>query len=172
MIITYALSGSKDLCTLLAYLTKLIDPEDEIVCYNSLVGLEPGTFHLMKKYPMVKCIWNTHVNYEMCNGQYMFCIHSTEIPDERLLKNIKGILSYYKPEVVAIPRINIMHGYTSEELKEFKYTVNDTNGWVNWPDYHDRIFLKHCKPDFPNRILLAPEMKNTLTCVIHARSPH
>ena len=36
MILTYAISGTKDLCTLLAYLTKVIDPEDEIVCFNEI----------------------------------------------------------------------------------------------------------------------------------------
>ena len=168
MIITYAITGTKDLCKILTYLIKIIDPDDEILCYNDLYTSEPGTFQLLEKYPRVKTVWKNEITYEMCKGSYIFCIHSIEFPEERLLKNIKKIISYHNPEVISLPRINIMQGYTQHDLSNYKYHINPDTGWVNWPDYCDRIFLKNSDSQHPNRVLLSPDKKNALICVIHA----
>jgi len=45
---------------------------------------------------------------------------------------------------LALPRINIIPGYTEEWCKKMKFSVNEM-GWINWPDYQGRFFKNNGK---------------------------
>jgi hypothetical protein len=42
-------------------------------------------------------------------------------------------------DLLYVPRVNTVEGYTEEDVKKFGWKIND-NGWINWPDYQPRIF--------------------------------
>ena len=68
-------------------------------------------------------------------GLYIFVLDADEIPQENLVKNIKTIES----DILYIPRINIIPGYTDDWCTRMNFRVNDV-GWINWPDYQGRFF--------------------------------
>ena len=39
----------------------------------------------------------------------------------------------------SVPRINTVEGLTEQHIRQWGWEVND-KGWVNYPDYQDRIF--------------------------------
>jgi hypothetical protein len=148
MRITYAIcvcDEHNELNSLLSFLTKVIDDEDDI---NILVDSGKVTKE-------VKCVlekfneriivnerafcgnFSNHRNYHItkCSGDYIFVLDADEIPKEELIKNIKS----FDSDVLNIPRINIIPGYTEEWCKSMNFSVNDF-GWINWPDYQGRFF--------------------------------
>jgi len=152
MKLSYAIcvcNESKDLYSLLAFLKKMKDPEDEINVLVDSAHVTPQTEGVLR-YFEGDIVQNhrdfdgnfaTHRNYhlEKCNGDYVFQIDADEMPQEGLLKNLKDIISEQKPDAVWVPRINIHPGGTEEWFKMRKYNVNDM-GWINWPDMQCRIF--------------------------------
>jgi hypothetical protein len=83
---------------------------------------------------------NAMFHLEKCTGDYNFGIDADEMPQEILIKELKKVLERDDPDIVFIPRINIMTGVTQKWLDKFK--INEV-GWINWPDYQGRI----CKKD-------------------------
>ena len=142
---------SKELYSLLAFLKKMKDPDDEINVLVDSAHVTPQTEGVLKHFEG-HIVQNrrdfdgnfaTHRNYHLkkCNGDYIFQIDADEIPQEGLLRSIKKLLSEHKSDVVWVPRINIHPGGTEEWFKMRKYNVNDM-GWINWPDMQCRIFKK------------------------------
>jgi hypothetical protein len=41
-------------------------------------------------------------------------------------------------EMFRVPRVNTVEGITQQHIQQWRWNVNE-NGWVNWPDYQDRI---------------------------------
>lgn len=154
MKISYAVcvcNESRDLYSLIAFLKKVKDPEDEI---NVLVDTAHVTNQVKKvldhfKSDIVTCErdfdgkFATHRNYhfEQCTGDYIFTIDPDEMPHEMLIKNLKNILVETGADFLWIPRINICPGYTEDWLKKCKFTVNEC-GWINWPDYQGRVIKR------------------------------
>ena len=151
MKISYAIcvcNESKDLYSLIAFLLKVKDPEDEI---NILVD----TKHSTKNVKMVLDNFKdnivihtrpfdgnfaTHRNYHFtkCSGDFIFTIDPDEMPKEELIKNLKKIISETGADLLYVPRINICPGYTEEWLKKCNFQINDI-GWINWPDMQGRV---------------------------------
>ncbi len=141
MILSYVISGHENFETLFAFLTRCIDIEDEI---------------LSERTPEPR-------------GKYVFHLNSTEIPDENLLKNLKMILEYFNPDIVHIPRVNLLYGYTQRDIEYYNLSVDADTGWVNWPDYQGRI---HKRGTLGNSIIyLFPHKKWSLTCLAIAKFP-
>ncbi len=148
MRITYAIcvcDEHNELNALLSFLTKVIDDEDDI---NILVDSGKVTEEVrcvLEKFKKRIIVnertfcgnFSNHRNYHItkCSGDYIFVLDADEIPKEELIKNIKS----FDSDVLNIPRINIIPGYTEEWCKSMNFLVNDF-GWINWPDYQGRFF--------------------------------
>jgi glycosyltransferase involved in cell wall biosynthesis len=153
MKISYAIcvcNEHTELNALLSFLTDVIDNEDEI---NILVDSGKVTDEVravLKKFDKRIVInerkfcgnFSKHRNYHItkCKGDYIFVLDADEIPQEALIKNIKT----FDGDILALPRINIIPGYTEEWCKKMKFSVNEM-GWINWPDYQGRFFKNNGK---------------------------
>ena len=181
MKISYAITvcnEAKDLYSLLSFLKKVKDPCDEI---NILVD----TLHVTKTVRDVlehfkdSIVVNErdfcgdfakHRNFhlERCSGEFIFVVDADEMPQEHLIKSVKGVIIDTGADLVMIPRINIQPGSTQEWLDKMKFKTNEV-GWINWPDYQGRIFknapgciyysreLHENIIGFEKRIILKPE---------------
>ena len=142
---------AKELYSLIAFLKKVKDPEDEINILVDSAHTTPevrGVLKHFEKYVVQNDRdfdgkFATHRNYhlEKCDGDYIFQIDADEMPQETLIKNLKGLLQEQQPDTVWVPRINIHPGSTEEWLKKCNFKVNDM-GWINWPDMQCRIIKK------------------------------
>tara|TARA_B110000285_G_C15131831_1_gene624105 strand:- start:1803 stop:2465 length:663 start_codon:yes stop_codon:yes gene_type:complete len=152
MIITYAIcvcNESRELYSLISFLKKVKDEDDEI---NILVDslhvsnqvksvLEYFKNDIVKNERDFDGKFATHRNYHfsLCKGDYIFYIDPDEMPQETLIKNLKSIIASESPDLIYIPRINIMPGLTHNLFERMKLPMNEM-GWINWPDYNGRIF--------------------------------
>jgi hypothetical protein len=76
----------------------------------------------------------------MCSGDFIFNIDADEIPHEDLIEDLPDILEANpQVEVYNIPRINTVEGLTQEHITKWGWYVNES-GWVNFPDYQQRIY--------------------------------
>ena len=76
---------------------------------------------------------------EKSSGDYIFHIDADEYPNEILLQQLKQILEMNDVDLVWIPRVNTVDGFTQEDVQKWGWRV-DEKGWVNYPDYQARIF--------------------------------
>jgi hypothetical protein len=139
-----------ELNSLLSFLVKVIDDEDEV---NVLVDSGKVTEEvktILNKFEDRIIVnerefcgnFSDHRNYHItkCTGDYIFVLDADEIPQELLIRNIKN----FDSDILTVPRINIIPGYTEEWCKKMGFTVNDM-GWINWPDYQGRFFKNNGK---------------------------
>jgi hypothetical protein len=154
MKLSYAIcvcNESKDLYSLISFLKKVKDSEDEI---NILVDsshvstqvrsvLEYFKDDIVQNDKAFEGKFATHRNYhfKLCKGDYIFYIDPDEMPTEILIKNIKKVIEDSKAELICIPRVNICPGFTQEWIKKCNFNLNEM-GWINWPDMQGRIFKK------------------------------
>lgn len=142
---------SKDLYSLISFLKKVKDQEDEINVLVDSAHVTPQVRSVLE-YFKEDIVQNerdfdgkfaTHRNYHfnLCSGDYIFYIDPDEMPTEVLIKNIKKIIEETKTDLLYIPRVNICPGFTQEWIEKCKFTLNDM-GWINWPDTQGRIFKK------------------------------
>ena len=139
------------LLKLIDFLVLFKDEEDEIVILDdysdnektkeildNMVSLHEITFeqrHLLKDYAGQK-------NYltRMCKGKYIINIDADELPNKKLIKNIKEILEANPTiDLFWIPRVNTVKDLTQEHIQKWGWQVNE-KGWVNFPDYQGRIW--------------------------------
>jgi len=154
MKLTYTIqvcNESRELFSLLNFLSETIDHEDEI---NVVVDSDHTTEkvervleHFKERVQVFKRPFdNFHVNaqfhIEKATGDYIFGIDADEMPQELLIKNIKKIIEESGAEIIAVPRINIHPGATQDFIERSKFTMNEV-GWINWPDFQMRIY-KRC----------------------------
>lgn len=82
---------------------------------------------------------------EQCLGEYVFQIDADELPHKNLILNLPSILSLNpKNEVYMVPRINTVEGITQEHINKWGWVQNSL-GWINFPDYQSRIWKKSDK---------------------------
>jgi len=153
MKISYAIcvcNESRDLYSLISFLKKVKDPEDEINILVDSAHVTPQVRNVLEHFEK-DIVQNerafdgkfaTHRNYhfDQCKGDYIFYIDPDEMPQELLIKKMKNAIEEIKADLFYIPRINICPGYTSEWIKNSKLPINDM-GWINWPDMQGRIFI-------------------------------
>ena len=72
-------------------------------------------------------------------GDYIFHIDADEYPNENLLLNLKTILEVNDVDLIWIPRVNTVEGFTDEDVQRWGWRI-DEKGWVNYPDYQARVF--------------------------------
>ena len=76
---------------------------------------------------------------EQCSGDYIFHIDADEYPNVILLQQLKQILEINDVDLIWVPRVNTVDGFTQEDVQRWGWRVTE-NGWVNYPDYQARVF--------------------------------
>jgi glycosyltransferase involved in cell wall biosynthesis len=160
--ISYAITACNEhveLDRLLSQLTEHIRPEDEIVVQMDITATDE-----------VKAIVNKHklINYfhplnkdfatfknnlkGLCTKDYIFQIDADEYLSEELLAYLPAILEdNNQVEMFSIPRINTVEGLTQEHIKQWGWRV-DERGWVNYPDYQNRILRNKPEIHWVNKV--------------------
>ena len=76
---------------------------------------------------------------ENSSGDYIFHIDADEIPHENLVGILPEMLETNDVDLVWVPRVNTVEGFTEEHRMKWGWRVSD-KGWVNYPDYQARVF--------------------------------
>tara|TARA_B110000503_G_scaffold10795_1_gene14697 strand:+ start:2663 stop:3274 length:612 start_codon:yes stop_codon:yes gene_type:complete len=153
MKISYAIcvcNEDNELNSLLSFLVKVIDDEDEINVLVDSGKVTEEVRNVLKKFEKRIIVndrefcgnFSEHRNYHItkCTGDYIFVLDADEIPREAVIENIKT----FDGDILALPRINIIPGYTEEWCKKLNFSTNEM-GWINWPDYQCRFFKNNGK---------------------------
>lgn len=120
---------------------------------------------------------NNFIRY--CQKDYIFQIDADEVPHDTLLTVLKEIL-ILNPQVdmIAVPRINVVPGITPEYADAMGWQLNN-KGYINYPDYQQRIFRNNKKIFYKNKVhevLYGYENYTTLPreeeqyCLLHLKS--
>ena len=140
---------AEELQKLLGVLNRNIDKEDEIVvCVDGddeKVEAVLGEF--LSEHNAIVYKRKLEKNFadqknsviEKSSGDYIFHIDADEYPNEILLQQLKQILEMNDVDLVWIPRVNTVDGFTQEDVQKWGWRVNE-KGWVNYPDYQARVF--------------------------------
>ena len=153
--ISYAITACNEhveLERLLKQLTEHIRSEDEIVVQMDITATDEvkdvvNKYKLMNYFhPLNKDFATFKNNLKgLCTKDYIFQIDADEYLSEELLAYLPAILEdNSRVEMFSVPRINTVEGLTQEHIKQWGWRV-DERGWVNYPDYQNRI-LKN-KPE-------------------------
>jgi hypothetical protein len=139
---------SRELDELILFLKTVKDDEDEIVILIDSGKVTDGVRNVLSKYKNILVSereftgnFAEHRNYHqaLCSGDYIFAIDADEMPREEFIKKLKDTIATSNMDLLYVPRINIIPGYTKEWLSKYKFKINE-NGWINWPDYQGRIY--------------------------------
>ncbi len=141
---------AEELQKLLQVLNKNIDKEDEIVvCVDgddekveAVLGesLDSWQNYIVYKRKLDGNFADQKNSViEKSSGDYIFHIDADEYPNEILLQQLKQILEMNDVDLVWIPRVNTVDGFTQEDVQKWGWRVNE-KGWVNYPDYQARVF--------------------------------
>jgi len=88
----------------------------------------------------------------LCSKDYIFQIDADEYLSEELLTYLPAILEdNSNVEMFSIPRINTVEGLTEQHIKQWGWRV-DERGWVNYPDYQNRILKNKPKIHWVNKV--------------------
>ena len=164
MRLSYAIcvcTEAKELFSLLKFLSKIKEPEDDINILVDTKHVTPQVYQVLEQFKNDIVQFSrdfnghfaAHRNYQLskCTGDYIFMIDADEIPQEALIKNIKQIIKETNGDLFYIPRINICPGYTSDWLQNHNFAINEV-GWINWPDYIGRVFKNDPTIKYGNKI--------------------
>ena len=148
--ISYAITACNEhveLDRLLDQLTNNIRPEDEIVVQMDITATEEvkavvNKYKLMNYFHPLNNDFATFKNNlsSLCTKEFIFQIDADEYPHPFLLASLPQILEYnYNVDVFLTPRINTVEGLTEQHIKQWGWNISE-DGWVNYPDYQNRIF--------------------------------
>ena len=142
---------SIELERLLDRLITRIDEEDEIViCVD---GDDEGVKKVIDKYSIDSRVidynrkldgnFADHKNsvIEKSTGDYVFHIDADEYPNEILLQQLKQILEINDVDLIWIPRVNTVEGFTEDDVRRWGWNMSE-QGWVNYPDYQSRVYRR------------------------------
>ena len=150
--ISYAITvcnESRELYALLSFLIALKDPVDEINVLVDSSKNDTPTLNVLDRFRENVTINNrefdgdfaAHRNYHnsLCKGDWIFVIDADEMPRESFIKSLKGCMNELLCDIIYVPRINIIPGFTMSWLEKLKLKINEL-GWINWPDMQGRIY--------------------------------
>jgi len=160
--ISYAITACNEhveLERLLSQLTEHIRPEDEIVVQMDITATDEvkavvNKYNLMSYFhPLNKDFATFKNNLKgLCTKDYIFQIDADEYLSEELLTYLPAILDENSSvEMFSIPRINTVKGLTQEHIKQWGWKV-DEKGWVNYPDYQNRILKNKPEIHWVNKV--------------------
>jgi glycosyltransferase involved in cell wall biosynthesis len=88
----------------------------------------------------------------LCTKDYIFQIDADEYLSEELLTYLPAILEdNSNVEMFSIPRINTVEDLTEQHIKQWGWRV-DERGWVNYPDYQNRILKNNPEIHWVNKV--------------------
>ena len=142
-----------ELNRLLEILVKNIDEEDEIIICDDFSDKKtldvidhwelysPDSRYLKVYKRKLDNDFAAHKNsvIENASGDYIFHIDADEYPNKILLQQLKQILEINDVDLIWVPRVNTVEGFTNEDVQRWGWRINE-KGWVNYPDYLSRIF--------------------------------
>ena len=161
--ISYAITACNEhveLKRLILQLAKNIKQGDEVIVQLDITATDEVK-DVVASWPAVKRIdfalnkdFATFKNNlkSKCTKDYIFQIDADEFLSEELIHYIDGILDE-NPEVemFSVPRVNTVEGLTEAHIKQWGWHVNQ-NGWVNYPDYQNRIFKNKPEIHWVNKV--------------------
>jgi hypothetical protein len=160
--ISYAITACNEhveLDRLLSQLSSSIRDEDEIVVQMDITATDEvkavvNKYKLMSYFhPLNKDFATFKNNLKgLCTKDYIFQIDADEYLSEALLAYIPAILEDNSSvEMFSIPRINTVEGLTEQHIKQWRWRVNE-KGWVNYPDYQNRILKNKPEIHWVNKV--------------------
>jgi hypothetical protein len=88
----------------------------------------------------------------LCTKDYIFQIDADEYLSEELLTYLPAILEdNHSIEMFSVPRINTVDGLTEQHIRQWGWRVDD-KGWVNYPDYQNRILKNNPEIQWKNKV--------------------
>jgi glycosyltransferase involved in cell wall biosynthesis len=160
--ISYAITAYNEhveLDRLLKQLTEHIRPEDEIIVQMDITATDEVKavvdkyFFMSYLHPLNKDFATFKNNLKgLCTKDYIFQIDADEYLSEELLAYLPAILEdNNRVEMFSVPRINTVEGLTEQHIKQWGWRV-DEKGWVNYPDYQNRIFKNKPEIHWVNKV--------------------
>jgi glycosyltransferase involved in cell wall biosynthesis len=160
--ISYAITACNEhveLDRLLNQLSSSIRDEDEIVVQMDITATDEvkavvNKYKLMNYFhPLNKDFATFKNNLKgLCTKDYIFQIDADEYSSEELLVYLPAILEDNSSvEMFSIPRINTVEGLTEQHIKQWGWRV-DERGWVNYPDYQNRILKNKPEIHWVNKV--------------------
>jgi glycosyltransferase involved in cell wall biosynthesis len=160
--ISYAITACNEhveLDRLLSQLTEHIRSEDEIIVQMDITATDEvkdvvNKYKLMNYFhPLNKDFATFKNNLKgLCTKDYIFQIDADEYLSEELLTYIPAILEDNNSvEMFSVPRINTIEGLTEQHIKQWGWRV-DERGWVNYPDYQNRILKNKPEIHWVNKV--------------------
>jgi hypothetical protein len=166
--ISYAITACNEhveLERLLDQLNEHLRPEDEIV-----VQLDHGATKEVEKvaikynigtkydyhrvwYPLNNdfALFKNHLK-GICKNDYIFQIDADEYLSENLITYLPTILEDNSSvEMFSVPRINTVEDLTEQHVKQWGWRL-DEKGWVNYPDYQNRILKNKPEIHWVNKV--------------------
>lgn len=147
---------------LFSKLIKLINPaEDEIILVDDNSDNQ-DTLEALKTYNGYATFYRhsldgdfaAHKNFgkSKCTKPYICQLDADEIPHDALIQTLKETLLLNPTvDLFRVPRVNIVVGLTPEHTSKWGWRVNE-KGWVNFPDYQDRIFKNIPEIHWENKV--------------------
>lgn len=81
-------------------------------------------------------------------GDYLFYLDADETLSEFMYRNLWSIIELnLDVDIFIFPRINTVEGLTQEYIRQRGWKLND-KGWINFPDWQDRLFKHNCDISF------------------------
>jgi glycosyltransferase involved in cell wall biosynthesis len=160
--ISYAITACNEhveLDRLLNQLTEHIRPEDEIVVQMDITATDEVKA-VVNKYKLINYFHPLNKDFAtfknnlkgLCTKDYIFQIDADEYLSEELLAYLPAILEdNNRVEMFSLPRINTVEGLTQEHIKQWGWRV-DERGWVNYPDYQNRILRNKSEIHWVNKV--------------------
>jgi glycosyltransferase involved in cell wall biosynthesis len=160
--ISYAITACNEhveLDRLLSQLSSSIRDEDEIVVQMDITATDEvkavvNKYKLMNYFhPLNKDFATFKNNLKgLCTKDYIFQIDADEYLSEELLTYLPAILEdNRRVEMFSIPRINTVEGLTEQHIRQWGWRV-DERGWVNYPDYQNRILKNKPEIHWVNKV--------------------
>ena len=160
--ISYAITACNEhveLDRLLNQLSSSIRNEDEIIVQMDITATDEvkaviNKYKLMSYFhPLNKDFATFKNNLKgLCTKDYIFQIDADEYLSEELLVYLPAILEDNSSvEMFSIPRINTVEGLTEQHIKQWGWRV-DERGWVNYPDYQNRILKNKPEIHWVNKV--------------------
>ena len=160
--ISYAITACNEhveLDRLLSQLTEHIRSEDEIVVQMDITATEEVKAVVIKYglisyfHPLNKDFATFKNNLKgLCTKDYIFQIDADEYLSKELLTYLPAILEDNSSvEMFSTPRINTVDGLTEQHVRQWGWRV-DEKGWVNYPDYQNRILKNKPEIHWVNKV--------------------
>jgi glycosyltransferase involved in cell wall biosynthesis len=160
--ISYAITACNEhveLDRLLSQLSSSIRDEDEIVVQMDITATEEVKA-VVNKYKLINYFHPLNKDFAtfknnlkgLCTKDYIFQIDADEYLSEGLLMYLPAILEDNSSiEMFSIPRINTVEGLTQEHIMQWGWRV-DEKGWVNYPDYQNRLLKNQPEIHWINKV--------------------